>query len=132
VGPLGIHHDRRSGRRAGLAYAELAEVREHESFAACLKSLGSVQKFSVETSGARLYSDARFSPGDALVFGSERRGLPPQVLEQIERERQLVVPMRAGNRSLNLSNAVALVVYEAWRQNGFAGRGELARDASDT
>jgi tRNA (cytidine/uridine-2'-O-)-methyltransferase len=77
--------------------------------------------FAVETSGTQPYSQARFQPGDALIFGSERRGLPPRVLDLIAPERQLAIPMRAGNRSLNLSNAVALVVYEAWRQNGFQG-----------
>jgi tRNA (cytidine/uridine-2'-O-)-methyltransferase len=75
--------------------------------------------FSIETSGGRPYSEATFSPADALVFGSETRGLPAQVLGEVPRSQQLRIPMRPGNRSLNLSNAVALVVYEAWRQNGF-------------
>jgi tRNA (cytidine/uridine-2'-O-)-methyltransferase len=74
----------------------------------------------VETGGARRYSDAQFRPGDALLFGSETRGLPASVVDEIPLERRLAIPMRAGNRSLNLANAVALVVYEAWRQNGFA------------
>src|SRR5437016_287477 len=77
--------------------------------------------FSVETGGGRPYSQAAFEPGDALLFGPETRGLPSQVIAQVPRERQLAIPMCAGNRSLNLSNAVALVVYEAWRQNGFTG-----------
>ena len=71
--------------------------------------------------GSRVYSEAQFRPGDALLFGPETRGLPPQVLEDIPPEQQLVIPMRPGNRSLNLANAAALVVYEAWRQAGFAG-----------
>jgi tRNA (cytidine/uridine-2'-O-)-methyltransferase len=96
-------------------------VRLHLSFDACLEALGDVRAFTIETSGPKLYSQADFQPGDALIFGSERRGLPPTVLDRVPTERQLTIPMRAGNRSLNLSNAVALVVYEAWRQNGFRG-----------
>jgi tRNA (cytidine/uridine-2'-O-)-methyltransferase len=120
VQPLGFDLERRAVRRAGLDYDELAEMRVHVSLAACLGELRDVRLFTVETSGARLYSEAAFQPGDALMFGSETRGLPAQVLERIPTERQLAIPMRAGNRSLNLSNAVAVVVYEAWRQNGFA------------
>jgi tRNA (cytidine/uridine-2'-O-)-methyltransferase len=93
----------------------------HASFPACLEALQHARLFSVETGGSRAYSEAQFKPNDALLFGPETRGLPARVLEQLPRERQLAIPMRAGNRSLNLSNAVALVVYEAWRQNGFAG-----------
>jgi tRNA (cytidine/uridine-2'-O-)-methyltransferase len=83
--------------------------------------------FSIETGGGRAYSEATFSPADALVFGSETGGLPAQVLARVPRTRQLSIPMRPGNRSLNLSNAVALVVYEAWRQNGFGRAGPKAR-----
>jgi len=107
-------------RRAGLDYAELAAVSVHANLDACLAALPGVRVFSVETDAAQRYSDARFRPGDALLFGSETRGLPTSVLNDIELERRLTIPMRAGNRSLNLANAVALVVYEAWRQNGFA------------
>jgi tRNA (cytidine/uridine-2'-O-)-methyltransferase len=121
VKPLGFELTRKAVRRAGLDYEELAAVQVHASLAACLTALGGAPLFSVETGGARAYSEARFSPGDALIFGAETRGLPAEVLAQVPRERQLAIPMRAGNRSLNLSNAVALVVYEAWRQNGFRG-----------
>jgi tRNA (cytidine/uridine-2'-O-)-methyltransferase len=120
VKPLGFNMDRKSLRRAGLDYAELATVRIHADLEACLLELASARLFTVETVGARLYSDPEFKPQDALIYGSETRGLPPEVLERVPRERQLVIPMIAGNRSLNLANAVALVVYEAWRQNGFA------------
>jgi tRNA (cytidine/uridine-2'-O-)-methyltransferase len=106
-------------RRAGLDYAELAAVVMHENLQACLAALPGARVFSVETDGERRYSEARFLPGDALLFGSETRGLPGPVLEEIPREQRLRIPMRAGNRSLNLANAVALVVYEAWRQNDF-------------
>jgi len=119
VRPLGFELTRRAVRRAGLDYAELAEVRVHADFAACLAALGNARLFSIETGGAQRYSDAAFAPGDALVFGSETAGLPGSVLECIPHTRQLAIPMRAGNRSLNLANAVALVVYEAWRQQDF-------------
>jgi len=121
VKPLGFDLYHKNARRAGLDYDDLATVRLHQSFDACREALGDARAFTVETSGTRLYSQADFQPGDALIFGSERRGLPPKVLDVVPAARQLIIPMRAGNRSLNLSNAVALVVYEAWRQNGFRG-----------
>jgi len=121
VKPLGFELTLRAVRRAGLDYEELARVRVHAGFAACLAALGDARLFSIETGGAHPYSQARFESGDALLFGSETHGLPPEVLAQVPRDRQLAIPMRAGNRSLNLSNAVAIVVYEAWRQGGFAG-----------
>ena len=123
VRPLGFELTRKAVRRAGLDYDELARLRVHASLAACLEALAGARVFSVETGGGRPYSDATFENGDALLFGSETRGLPPEVIAQLPPERQLAIPMRAGNRSLNLSNAVALVVYEAWRQNDFAGAG---------
>jgi tRNA (cytidine/uridine-2'-O-)-methyltransferase len=121
VKPLGFDLHHKNARRAGLDYDDLAVVRTHQSMAACLEALAGARLFSIETSGTRLYSEVAFQPGDALIFGSERRGLPAKVLDLVPPERQLTIPMRAGNRSLNLSNAVALVVYEAWRQNGFSG-----------
>lgn len=121
VRPLGFELTRKSVRRAGLDYQELAEVRLHADFGACLEAIGAARLFSIETGGARPYSEAVFGAGDALLFGPETRGLPPRVLERVAPGRQLAIPMRSGNRSLNLSNAVALVVYEAWRQNAFRG-----------
>jgi tRNA (cytidine/uridine-2'-O-)-methyltransferase len=121
IKPLGFDLERRAVRRAGLDYGELANVRVHASLDVCLAELGAARVFSIETGGARAYSDAAFQDGDAFMFGSETRGLPARVLDLIPQERQLTIPMRPGNRSLNLSNAVALVVYEAWRQNGFTG-----------
>jgi tRNA (cytidine/uridine-2'-O-)-methyltransferase len=120
VRPLGFDIQGKAVRRAGLDYDELAQVRVHSSLDGCLDELSGVRVFCVETGGSRLYSEAVFEPGDALLFGPETRGLPATVLERIPRERQLRIPMRPGNRSLNLSNSVALVVYEAWRQRGFA------------
>jgi tRNA (cytidine/uridine-2'-O-)-methyltransferase len=119
VKPLGFDLEHKAARRAGLDYDELAKVRVHENLDACLGELRGGRLFTVETTGTRLYTEGSFQPGDALLFGSETRGLPPHVLERFPPERQLIIPMRAGNRSLNLSNAVALVAYEAWRQNGF-------------
>jgi tRNA (cytidine/uridine-2'-O-)-methyltransferase len=119
VKPLAFELSRKAVRRAGLDYDELARVQVHAGLAACLAALAGARLFSIETSGGRPYSDLQFEPGDALLFGPESRGLPAEALDSVPRERQLAIPMRAGNRSLNLANAVALVVYEAWRQNGF-------------
>jgi tRNA (cytidine/uridine-2'-O-)-methyltransferase len=128
VKPLGFEMTRSAVRRAGLDYGELATLRVHASFAACLEALAGARLFSVETGGTRAYSEVRFRSGDALLFGAETRGLPAQVLAQVPRARQLAIPMRPHNRSVNLANAVALVVYEAWRQNGFAGAHTPAPD----
>jgi tRNA (cytidine/uridine-2'-O-)-methyltransferase len=125
VKPLGFDLYHKNARRAGLDYDDLATVRLHVSLEDCLEALSGVRLFTVETSGTKLYTEASFQPGDAVIFGSERRGLPTKVLDLIPPEHQLTIPMRAGNRSLNLSNAVALVVYEAWRQNGFQGSGAI-------
>lgn len=121
VKPLGFRLDRKSVRRAGLDYDELATVHVHEDFAAARAALASGTWFAIETGGGRRHVDARFARGDVLLLGSERRGLPPEVLAQIAPGNVLSLPMLAGNRSLNLANAAAIAVYEAWRQNGFAG-----------
>jgi tRNA (cytidine/uridine-2'-O-)-methyltransferase len=118
IKPLGFRLDARALRRAGLDYAELATVRVHDSLDACLEQVGN-RVFAIETGGERPYAEARFGAGDALLFGPETRGLPHAVLERLQRSQVLHIPMRAGNRSLNLSNSVALVLYEAWRQIGF-------------
>ncbi len=122
IEPLGFRLDRRSVRRAALDYGELAIVQTHHSLLQCLQRLGmsAVRLFAIETVGGALYSEARFAPGDALLFGSETGGLPAAVLAAVPAERRLRLPMQPDNRSLNLANAVAIVVYEAWRQNGFA------------
>ncbi|HTD12787.1 MAG TPA: tRNA (cytidine(34)-2'-O)-methyltransferase [Steroidobacteraceae bacterium] len=121
VRPLGFELAGKAVRRAGLDYREAAQLHVHADFPACLQALHGARLFSIETSGSRPYSAATFAAGDALLFGSETRGLPAPVLAHIAHERQLTIPMLAGNRSLNLSNAVALVLYEAWRQHGFYG-----------
>ncbi|MBV9344376.1 MAG: tRNA (cytidine(34)-2'-O)-methyltransferase [Gammaproteobacteria bacterium] len=121
VRPLGFELTRRAVRRAALDYAALARVTVHDSLEACREALAGARLFSIETSGGRTYSAAAFVPGDALLFGAETRGLPAEALAAVPCERQLVIPMRPGNRSLNLANAVSLVLYEAWRQQGFCG-----------
>ena len=120
IKPLGFNLDRKSVRRAGLDYDELATVHVHDNFAAARSSLTG-RWFAIETGSARRHVDARFEAGDVLLFGSERRGLPPEVLAELEPANLLSLPMVPGNRSLNLSNAAAIAVYEAWRQVTFAG-----------
>ncbi|MFI4868914.1 MAG: tRNA (cytidine(34)-2'-O)-methyltransferase [Steroidobacterales bacterium] len=120
IEPLGFELDRSSVRRAGLDYAELAILRRYPDLAACLAQLPQPRLFAVETGAGGCYSEARYRPGDAFLFGPETRGLPGELLQAQPAERRIRIPMRPGNRSLNLANAVAVVVYEAWRQNGFA------------
>jgi tRNA (cytidine/uridine-2'-O-)-methyltransferase len=122
VKPLGFRLDRKSVRRAGLDYDELATVHVHENFAAARAALPG-RWFAIETGSAHRHVDARFEKGDVLLLGSERRGLPPDVLSTLDPTHVLSLPMRAGNRSLNLANAAAIAVYEAWRQQDFAGAG---------
>ncbi|MFO1316044.1 MAG: tRNA (cytidine(34)-2'-O)-methyltransferase [Burkholderiales bacterium] len=127
VEPLGFRMDDRDLKRAGLDYHEYARVSVHRDFAACRAALAGPRPrrwFALTTRGARSLYDARFAPGDVFVFGGETAGLPAALVGEFADERRLAIPMRAGVRSLNLSNAVAVTVYEAWRQQGFAGAGE--------
>jgi tRNA (cytidine/uridine-2'-O-)-methyltransferase len=121
IHPLGFVLDDRRLRRAGLDYREWAEVRQHESFAAFKESTEPSRLYALTTRGRRCYAQADFRPGDALLFGPETRGLPSDLLHALPESQRLYIPMQPASRSLNLSNAVALVLYEAWRQNGFAG-----------
>jgi len=121
VEPLGFSMDDRQLRRAGLDYHELATVRTHGDWASCREALGGRRMFAISTRGGSHYAQARYATGDVFVFGSETRGLPQELLEQFEAAHRLRLPMRPGNRSLNLSNAVAVLVFEAWRQLGFVG-----------
>lgn len=123
VEPLGFDLTDAQLRRAGLDYAEMACVTVHPDWAACRAALGDARMFALTTKGSRRHASADFQPGDAFVFGSESRGLPADVLAAIDPEKRLRLPLIPGNRSLNLSNAVAVMVYEAWRQQGFAGGG---------
>ena len=119
VKPLGFRIDEKSVRRAGLDYRELADVQVHTSLAACLEALGQPRWFAFSTRASAAHDSVRFERGDALLFGAETRGLPDAVLDACPVARRLRIPMLAGVRSLNLSNAVAVAVYEAWRQQGF-------------
>jgi tRNA (cytidine/uridine-2'-O-)-methyltransferase len=123
VEPLGFTLEDRQLKRAGLDYHEMANVRVHRDWRACRAALAGSRWFAVSTRGTANYAEARYAAGDAFVFGAETSGLPQALLEEFAPERRLRLPMRPGNRSLNLSNAVAVVVFEAWRQLGFAGAG---------
>jgi tRNA (cytidine/uridine-2'-O-)-methyltransferase len=121
VEPLGFEPDDARLRRAGLDYHEYAAVQRHSDLASCLNTLAVPRLWAFSTRGQRLYSEVAYQPEDALLFGSETRGLPADVLDNLPTEHVLRLPMRPGNRSLNLSNAVAVAVFEAWRQQGHAG-----------
>lgn len=121
VHPLGFSLDDAQLRRAGLDYHDMACVREHAGLEDCLGALGEARVFAIETSGRRLYAEESFRRGDAFLFGRETVGLPRTLLARFPEQRVLRLPMRPGNRSVNLSNAAAVIVFEAWRQNGFAG-----------
>lgn len=121
IEPLGFNLDDRALKRAGLDYHEYATIRTHADYAAFNRALGGARLFAMSThAGTNLY-DGRFEPGDAFLFGPETRGLPIALRESFAPEHRLRLPMIASSRSLNLANAVAVTIYEAWRQCGFAG-----------
>jgi tRNA (cytidine/uridine-2'-O-)-methyltransferase len=113
--------DDRQLKRAGLDYHEYASVRVHADWASCLTQLNQERLFALTTSAANSVYDCRFQEDDAFVFGSETAGLPKEILDSFKADMRLRLPMQPANRSLNLSNAVAVTVFEAWRQLGFAG-----------
>ena len=121
VEPLGFDLDEKRLRRAGLDYREFVTVRTHTSLDECLEVLGQPRLFAMSTRNSTRYDEARFEKGDALLFGPETRGLPQAVLDNLPPGQCLRLPMQEGNRSLNLSNSAAVVVFEAWRQLGFPG-----------
>jgi len=121
IEPLGFEMDDARLRRAGLDYHEFAAVKTHASFSAFLQAQKPERVFGLSTHGARSLYTCRFQPGDAFLFGPETRGLPAEVRATLGEERVLRIPLQPENRSLNLSNAAAVVVYEAWRQNEFDG-----------
>jgi tRNA (cytidine/uridine-2'-O-)-methyltransferase len=123
VEPLGFSMDDKQLKRAGLDYHELATVRVHPSWSACRASLSERRFFAFAPRAPTRFNDVHYRDGDVLVFGREADGLPPEVLAEFEPAALLRLPMRPGNRSLNLSNAVAIAVFEAWRQLGYAGAG---------
>lgn len=124
IHPLGFYMDDRRLRRAGLDYREYARVEEHAGYAPFCRAVQPMRIFAFAAGARRLFHAVRFQPGDALLFGSESRGLPQNLLEAFDPKTVLRLPMVPGNRSLNLSNAVAVAVFEAWRQFGFAGMQE--------
>lgn len=121
IEPLGFRLEDRLLRRAGLDYHEWVTLCVHRDLGAFLKDAAPRRVWAFSTRANRLYTEARYEPGDALLFGPETRGLPEELLAALSPEQRLRLPMRPGNRSLNLSNSVAVAVFEAWRQQGFAG-----------
>jgi tRNA (cytidine/uridine-2'-O-)-methyltransferase len=121
VEPLGFSLSDRQLKRAGLDYHELADVRVHASWQACRGHFDGRRLFAFSSGGVRRYDEVAFQLDDVFVFGPETSGLDAAMLDQFSRDQRLYLPMAAGNRSLNLSNAVAVAVFEAWRQRGFAG-----------
>ena len=119
IRPLGFELDDRQLRRAGLDYHEYATLRVHDDLASCLQELPHTRLFAFTTKGNRHYHQVSYQEGDALLFGPESRGLPPDILQKFSPEQLLRLPMLPHNRSLNLSNTVAVAVFEAWRQCGF-------------
>ena len=121
IRPLGFDLDHAKLRRAGLDYHEFATVAVHEDLDAFIASVKPARVFVLSTRGETMYTSAQFGENDAVVFGPETRGLPQDLLDSLPPAQRLRLPMRPDNRSLNLSNAVAVVVYEAWRQAQFDG-----------
>ncbi|NMG73150.1 tRNA (cytidine(34)-2'-O)-methyltransferase [Aromatoleum diolicum] len=121
VRPLGFDLSDRQLARAGLDYHDLARVSVHDDWDACLRALAGRRMFALSTRGARRYDRIEYREGDVLLFGRETAGLPAEVLASLPEANTLRIPMCPSNRSVNLSNAVAVVVFEAWRQLGFSG-----------
>ena len=121
IRPLGFELDDARLRRAGLDYHEYAALAVHDSLDAFRAAVQPTRLLALSTRGAQRYDRIAYRSGDALLFGPETRGLPQDLLDSIPESDRLRLPMRPGNRSLNLSNAVAVVVFEAWRQSGFEG-----------
>ncbi len=121
IRPLGFELDEPRLKRAGLDYREFADIAVHDSLEDCLAAIAPRKLYALSTRGTSNYSAPEFAAGDAFLFGPETRGLPANILESLPVEQRLRIPMQQDIRSLNLSNAAAVVVYEAWRQQDFAG-----------
>jgi tRNA (cytidine/uridine-2'-O-)-methyltransferase len=121
VRPLGFTLEDKQLKRAGLDYHEFATLKVHEDWQSCCEVLAGRRMFAITTKGSTCHGDIQFLPGDVFVFGPETRGLPPEILEEFTPATRLRLPMKPQSRSLNLSNTVAILIYEAWRQNGFSG-----------
>ena len=121
IEPLGFRLEDKELRRAGLDYREWAEVQTYPDLEDFMGRIRPHRLLAFSTRGAQLYTEVRYRPDDALLFGPETRGLPAELLARLPPEQRVRLPLRPNNRSLNLSNAVAVAVYEAWRQHGFTG-----------
>ena len=121
IEPLGFAWDDKRLRRAGLDYHEYTALKKHASYAAFLAAEAPQRLFALTTKGTPAHSAVSYQPGDYLLFGPESRGLPPEILNALPAEQKIRIPMRAESRSMNLSNAVSVVVCEAWRQLDYAG-----------
>lgn len=121
VKPLGFDLSDARLRRAGMDYAEIADIRIHDDWHACLEALQPTRMFAASTKGSTRHDSIRYQAGDAFLFGPESRGLPEEILAGFANDQRIRLPMKPGCRSINLSNTVAIVAYEAWRQIGFAG-----------
>ncbi len=121
VKPLGFPLDSTKMKRAGLDYHEFAKLTVHEDFEACLKALEGRRIFALTTKGKTRPDKAEFRPGDVFLFGPETRGLPAEILDTLPAEQKLRLPMLPDSRSMNLSNTVAVMLFEAWRQNDYQG-----------
>jgi tRNA (cytidine/uridine-2'-O-)-methyltransferase len=119
VKPLGFTLEDKQLKRAGLDYHEFASLKVHEDWQACRDALAGRRMFALTTKGSRSYTEVEFLPNDVFVLGPETRGLPEHIREQFSVENRLRLPMLPHSRSLNLSNSAAVLLYEAWRQNGF-------------
>jgi len=121
VEPLGFTLEDKQLKRAGLDYHEYATLKVHPDWATCMAHFGGRRVFAITTKGATRYTDVNFLAGDVFVFGPESRGLPAEILANFTPEQRIRLPMQPASRSLNLSNSAAVLIYEAWRQNGFDG-----------
>lgn len=122
IEPLGFSLEEKKLRRAGLDYSEFAALQVHPDFAAFQDSVAGQRLFAMTTKGSQTHSEAHFQEGDVLLFGPETRGLPAHILDSLPATQKLRLPMVANSRSLNLSNAVAVTLYEAWRQLEYKGQ----------
>ncbi len=119
IHPIAFDLSEKKVRRAGLDYAELANLHEHQSLSACLETIKPNRVFALTTKTTRHYTEPKFENGDAFLFGPETRGLPAEVIASLPEAQRLTIPMIPGGRSLNLANAVSVMAYEAWRQLDF-------------
>ncbi len=121
IEPLGFDFEEKQLRRAGLDYHDISKVTRHKDYKAFLESEIPKRIFAITTKGTKNYTDIKFENNDVLLFGSETEGLPTEVMDSVPKDNRLLIPMQPNNRSLNLSNSVAIVAYEAWRQFNFIG-----------